>query len=152
MALIFLRSEVEAAPEVVRARFSWDDWYAKNKQRLSEKRAKRYAEDAGYREAALKRSRAQRKKKVVTFPADGYTVSFAHMADQLGVTTWVLREWRRKNYFPEPRHRDHRLWFTPDQAMLLRRLKTFFDDHGVRVSESKREALTSVTALVYANW
>ena len=97
----------------MKAGFNWDAWYAKNKQRLSEKRAKRYREDAAYRAAALERSRQQReKKKPEPVSTDPHTVSFMDAADDLGVTVWVLREWRRKNYFPEPHRRDGRLWFT----------------------------------------
>ena len=42
------------------------------------------------------------------------------------MTVWVLREWRRKNYFPEPHDRDGRLWFMSHQVQLLRRVEQFF--------------------------
>ena len=139
----------EAAP--VKAGFSWSTWYANNKERLSEKRAKRYAEDPEYREAALNRSRHQRevKKEPVT---DGFTVSFNDMARALDVSVWVLREWRRKNYFPEPFRREGRLWFKPAHIPLLQSLHTFFLDHGIRVGESKRRALDETVQLIWANW
>jgi predicted alpha-1,6-mannanase (GH76 family) len=150
MALIFKPSTVEV-PEPAKSGFNWDDWYQKNKTRLSEKRAKRYREDAAYRAAALKRSRAQRsvKKEPVT---DKHTVSFNDAAQDLNVTVWVLREWRRKNYFPEPHRRDGRLWFSPYQVELLRKVGQFFDQYGARLSEARRPELESLVSLTYANW
>lgn len=145
MALIFVR------PETPSGSFNWDDWYQKNKKRLSEKKKARYQNDPAYRKAALERSRAQRQKKVVS-PDEGYTISFSEMARLLHITPWVLREWRRKNYFPEPQHRDHRLWFRPDQFVLLNQLATFFSTYGVRVGENKRQALEAITEMIYANW
>lgn len=131
--------------------FSWDAWYAKNKSRLSEKRARRYREDTAYREAALERSRKQRETKKVTVKDDNW-VSFNDAAVGLGITVWVLREWRRKDYFPEPARRQGRLWFTPPQVQLLQRLHEFFVAHGVRVTEANRQALEEVVSLIYANW
>lgn len=148
MALRILEKETQ--DQIVSKGFSWDAWYAANKQRLSEKRAKRYREDPAYREAALKRSRSQRAVKVPV--TDGYVISFNDVAREVGVTPWVLREWRKKDYFPEPRHRDGRLWFNKQQIELLKKLQEFFVEQGVRVSESKREALQGVTAWVYSNW
>ena len=131
--------------------FSWDAWYAKNKARLSEKRAKRYREDPAYRSAALERSRQQREtKKVET--TDVHSVSFNDAAQALSVTVWVLREWRRKNYFPEPTRRDGKLWFSHAQVQLLMKLQKFFFEQGARVTEAKRPALENVIGLVYANW
>lgn len=140
-------------PEAVKHGFNWDAWYAKNKQRLSEKRAKRYREDASYRAAALERSRQQREtKKPEPAATDSYTISFTNAADDVGVTVWVLREWRRKNYFPEPHHRDGRLWFSPHQVQLLRRVRQIFDHYGSRVTEAFRPELDAQVSLTYANW
>lgn len=153
MALIFVKPiETLEVPGPVRQGFSWDAWYAKNKHRLSEKRAKRYREDASYRQAALERSRKQRDKKVVPVSTDPHSVSFTDAAQILGVTVWVLREWRRKNYFPEPYRKDGRLWFTPLQVQWLRTIHEFFVQNGVRVTEATRGKLEDVTSLVYSNW
>jgi len=150
MALIIVRrDEPQTLPE--KHGFSWDQWYAQNKERLAEKRAKRYAEDSAYREAALKRSREQRKKTKLPVE-DEYTVSFTEMARLLSITVWVLREWRRKSYFPEPYHRDGRLWFKPEHEGLLISLREYFDTNGVRVTDATRKGLEDVVSLVYSNW
>lgn len=152
MALIWnVKAQAPEVPGPVKQGFSWDAWYAKNKNRLAEKRAKRYREDAAYREAALGRSRAQRKAKKVPVAYE-HSVAFNDAANLLGVTVWVAREWRRKNYFPEPHRRDGRLWFKPAQVQWLRRLKQFFDQHGARVTNATRPELEGVVSLVYANW
>jgi hypothetical protein len=150
MALILKMREAPLAP-LVKPGFNWDQWYLKNKARLSEKRAKRYREDPGYRAAALQRSRAQRalKKEPTT---DVHTVSFHEAAQALDITVWVLREWRRKDYFPEPVRRDGRLWFSSAQVEALRQLRDFFRAQGARVTEATRGALENVTGLIYANW
>jgi hypothetical protein len=141
MALIWAQQTTPTAPPDTQSEgFSWDAWYAKNKTRLAEKRAKRYAEDPAYREAALRRSREQRQKDK-TPVLDGTTVPFKDMAQALGVTTWVLREWRRKNYFPEPVNRDGRLWFHPDQRGLLQGLASFFEERGSRLDEAMQRDL-----------
>lgn len=158
MALVFVTRQQTAEPQQSIAPpksegFSYSAWYEANKQRLSEKRAKRYREDPEYREKAIARAKAQRaqtkKKEPVT---DGYTVSFRQMAEQLGVTVWVLREWRRKNYFPEPHLRDSWLWFKPEHVGLLNRLKLFFEQNGHRVSDATRGALDDLVSLIYVNW
>lgn len=150
MSLIFkpLTAPVEAPQKTG---FQWDAWYAKNKARLSEKRAKRYREDPAYRQAALARSRQQRGTKKPSV-AGAYTVSFNEAAQSLGVTVWVLREWRRKNYFPEPQRRDGRLWFSPHQIDLLRNVAGYFVQHGPRVSAAHRQDLENLVSLTYANW
>lgn len=154
MALIIVRRQDIVKPVISvkkQSGFNWDEWYAQNKGRLSEKRAKRYRDDPDYRQAALKRSENQRlgKKTPVT---DGHTIAFADAANQLGITVWVLREWRKKDYFPEPFRRDGRLWFSHGQVDLLQRIQQFFLDHGVRVNEAKRNQLQNVVSLTYANW
>lgn len=153
MALIFIKEKSKPSPSVAPG-FSWDRWYAQNKKRLAEKRAKRYREDTAYRQAALERGKSQRKKKTAVADPESlqFSVSFNDMARLLGITVWVLREWRRKDYFPEPHHREGRLWFKPEHQSLLHLLHTFFATHGVRVAEAKRPVLQEVVALVYANW
>ena len=151
MGLTIIRKPEPTPVVTKKSGFSFAQWYEKNKARLSEKRAKRYREDPVYRAAALKRGRAQRKKKP-TPVTDGYTVSIQDAAHDVGVTVWTLREWRKKNYFPEPKHRDGRLWFTAAQVAALMKLEAFFHVHGSRVTAAKKPLLDDVVSLVFANW
>ena len=73
--------------------------------------------------------------------------------EELGVTVWVLREWRRKNYFPEPYRRDGRLWFTSRQVQWLEQRPAVFVQHGSRVTDSHQKSeLEDCGQLIYVNW
>lgn len=131
--------------------FNFNTWYDKNKQRLSQKKAERYKNDPAYRKACLEASRRQREGKGEQVK-DEYSLSFNVLAEQLGVSQWTLREWRRKGYFPEPKFRNGRMWFTTGQKDLLSKLRDFFSANGGRVTSSKRGEMEELTNLVYANW
>jgi hypothetical protein len=149
MALFFVRMP----PAKVENGFNYSNWYQKNKKALSEKRAKKYATNAQFRNAALERSRNQREKTVkVVVNTEGFDVSLSQAANQLGISIWVLREWRKKSYFPEPRFQAGKLWFKDYQVSLLSRLKDFFSTHGVRTSAVDRNDLNDLISLTYANW
>src|SRR5512133_3859968 len=86
-------------------------WYVKNKQRLSEKRKQRYAEDPEYRQRALEASRLRRRgESALTTPPEGLS-SFAEAAERIGVGISTLHEWRREKLFPEPKRHNGHLWF-----------------------------------------
>lgn len=150
MALTIIHRE--EAPTIQKSGFDYSDWYQKNKKNLLKKRKSRYENDKEYREAALRRSKEQRDRKRQQKENYLHNVPFTDAAQQLGVTVWVLREWRSKNYFPEPKKRSGRLWFQPSQVELLERIRVFFEEHGVRVTEAKRSALEDVINFVYSNW
>lgn len=132
-------------------KFSWNAWYDANKDRLAKKKADKYRNDPVYREAAKKRSKEHNQQKH-DIPDDGFNISMNGVAEQLEVSIWVIREWRRKSYFPEPVCRLSRFWFNAKQVALLHELKMFFDKNGVRMAFLKREALDMVVGFVYANW
>ena len=125
-------------------------WYQTNKETLSANRKNRYATDAEYREACLERSRKRQAAKLQPV-ADGYTISFESAAERLGVTIGVLRDWRRQHYFPEPRSRTGRLWFTENQIQLMRQLKQLDVNHctGWKKRNRKRKELSGFFA---SNW
>jgi len=153
MALTIVRPvQTTAAPKAGgKGQFNFKVWYKKNKKSLSERRKARYHTDPSYREKALNNSRGQRKNKPVEQDG-GFTVAFQDAADQVDVTIWTLREWRKKNYFPEPRHRAGRMWLKPYHVEQLKTLKAFFDHHGIRVTADTREPLKDLVSLIYANW
>src|SRR5437867_3738780 len=81
------------------------NWYEKNKQRLSEKRKKLYAENPEYRQRALETSRRRRRgEPTPMMPPDDATISFAQAAERVGMSISALHEWRGKKYFPDPKH------------------------------------------------
>jgi hypothetical protein len=132
---------------------SFAKWYDKNKQALAERRAKRYLNDAKYRQKIIDRSRLNRANNKPSQPnPEGYDHHMMGAAEALGITIWTLREWRKKDYFPEPVEFKGRLWFTGNQLQALRLLKQFFVKHGVRTSAANREALDTLVGQIYANW
>lgn len=133
-------------------KFDYKEWYEKNKQRLSEKKKTLYLTDKEYRESAIKRSTEQRQKRKVELFSDGYTISLSQAADMIGVTVWTLREWRKKYYFPEPKHKGNRVWFHPQQIPLLEKLQHFFYQNGVRTSKEIRPKLEALIQEIASQW
>jgi hypothetical protein len=121
-------------------------WYEKHKQRLSEERKKRYAQDPEYRQRQLEASRRHRRgERSLPKPPDA-PIFFAQAAERTGIGVSTLREWRRKKYFPEPQHHNGRLWFSEKQVLLLENLKQFFRLNGRKPRHIKLERLKAVVA------
>ena len=131
------------------------EWYQKNKERISKERKERYRTDPVFRAQSIARVKARRKAKpkVKLYPGGDYLYTYAETARQVGVSVWVLRGWREKDYFPEPYAFDGKLWFTPQQVGWLNRLHKFFVVNGPRGSSDQyQDALKSLVRLTYANW
>jgi hypothetical protein len=143
-------SNTNATP-AQKGKFSYKQWYQDNKVRLSAKKKKLYAEDPVYRDAAIERSRTNRKKSAPLDLGD-HTVAFKDAADQLVVSLWTLREWRRKHYFPEPFTAQGRMYFSPGQVALLTKLAEFFAANGNRTVEVNKDQLSDLVGLVLVNW
>lgn len=127
-------------------------WYKDNKERLAKKRAARYQNDPAYREKIIANAaKARMKKRGVVIP-EGYSYHMVDAAEILGVTIWQLREWRKKNWFPEPMENGGRLWFTANQITLLQGLRDFLNAHGNRVTQAIAPDLENAVNLLFANW
>jgi hypothetical protein len=137
---------------ILKKRNNFSTWYEKNKERLSEKRKKLYAEDPEYRKRALEASRSRKRgKRGLLIPPDA-PISFAEAAARTGIGVSTLHEWRRKEYFPEPKHYQRTLWFSETQVLLLGNLKQFFATYGKRRWNTKQALLREVIASISANW
>lgn len=132
--------------------FKKSSWYEKNKERLSQRRKKLYAENLAYRERALQASRRYRRgERTPPVPADA-PISFVQAAERLAIGASTLREWRTKKLFPEPKHHCRGLWFTENQVSLLKELKAFFQKYRMRPGKIKQDRLEEVKASISANW
>ena len=131
--------------------FDYRLWYETNKGRLSTKRRQRYSSDAEFRTKAVERSRkrVQAKVQLVT---DGYTVSFDSAAKKIGVSIWVLRDWRRKHYFPDPVRGWGDLWFTEHQITLLQKLRTSWHRIWFESRHLREERLEELREVIKSNW
>jgi hypothetical protein len=137
---------------ILKKESAFQRWYKKNKQVLSEKRKKLYAEDLEYRQRALENSRKRRRgESTLTTPPDAL-ISFAEAAERIGVSVSTLHEWRRKQLLPEPKHNNGRLWFSEKQVVLLTRLKEVIRVYGKRRGKVKWDRLKEVVASISAEW
>jgi transposase-like protein len=138
------------------------DWYQENKERLSQKRKKLYAENPEYSQRALEASRRYRRgERTPSMPADA-PISISEAADRLGIGTSTLREWRRKEVFkqkllPEPKYYKGGVWFTEKQIELLRLLqiellrllKEFFRKYKMRPSKMTQPILAELRSSIF---
>lgn len=132
---------------------TYQRWYEKHKQELSQKRKLRYQNDPAYRQKILDRKHKQLEKaKAEHQPPAGYVHTMQDVADGLGVTVWTIREWRKKGYFPAPLKCGRNLLFTDAQFYLLRKLEDFLQAHGKRLSRASRDKLQDEINLIHANW
>lgn len=131
---------------------SFSKWYEGNKDKLSQQRKERYRTDPEYRQKVIQRSLEHRMAKRGDEIPPGYEHHMAGAAEIIGVTIWSLREWRKKNYFPEPLEFKGRRWFTGNQLQLLIRLRQFFDQRGVRTRAADKADLSDLVDLIYGNW
>jgi MerR HTH family regulatory protein len=132
---------------------SFRRWYAKNRERLSQKRKQRYAEDAEYRQRAVEGSRRRRGGGAnSTTPPNDAPISFGQAAERIGRHVSTLHEWRRKKLFPEPKHYGGRLWFSEKQVLLLTKLREVIRVYGNRRGKVKQHQLKDVVASIGASW
>jgi hypothetical protein len=128
-------------------------WYKPNKERVSAKRKKRYAEDPEYRQCCLEASRRYRRgERSLTGPPSNAPISFAQAAERIGRSRSALDEWRRKKLFPEPKRHNGRLWFTEQQVLLLMKLKEVIRMYGNRRGKVKQHQLNEAGKFIHANW
>ena len=132
---------------------SFSKWYAKpeNRAELSRRRKEKYQQDPDYRRKVIERSASRRINERGPLP-EGFTYHMEQAAEQVGVTIWTLREWRKKNYFPEPPDYLGKLWFSQSQVNLLGQLREFFEVHGRRVGVRTKPMLEDLVSLIYSNW
>jgi hypothetical protein len=129
-------------------------WYEKNKQALAEKRKARYRNDPEYRAKALENRKKQiaRTPKVRDALPESYKYNLVGMSEKLNVSIWRLRDWRGKDYFPEPYKHGRELWFTDHQALLLGDLGKFFQNHNGRITKTNEDELQELVGFIAVNW
>jgi hypothetical protein len=124
------------------------DWYQKNKGSLATKRKAKYQTNPDYRAKRLASSYRQRERSRKVLPA-GCEVNFSTAAKRLDITFFMLREWSKRKYFPEPVKYAGRMWFTENQVLLMEKLAQFFNQNG---SRTKNVELSFIVDWIFANW
>jgi len=130
---------------------NYSRWYEKNREILSAKRAERYKNDPEYRAKALERSVNRRKSVEKSLCPEGYAFNFQQLADYLDMSLWTLRDWRRKNFFPEPHRANGRSWFTEAQAEQLKKMRQLMKPKGPPTKE-RAQQLQDLIDITYSNW
>lgn len=127
------------------------DWYAKNSERLSSARKKRYAEDPAFRDHVNARNRENRLKAKADQPPrrEHYDYDMRSVAENLDVTVSSLRWWMTAGYYPRPYMHDGKFWFTAHQIDLLRPIADLFAVDTAAKHSQELEVLKT-TALM--NW
>jgi hypothetical protein len=119
---------------------------------LGEDSKKLYVENPEYRQRVLEASRKRRRGEPnLPVPHDA-GISFAEAAERTGMSISTLHAWRRRKYFPEPKHHSRRLWFSEKQVLLLNNLKEFFTLYGKRRWNMKKNQLKEVVASICSHW
>lgn len=132
---------------------SFKEWYDNGgNKKLSKKRKERYKNDPLYRQNAINKAADRRKLVKLVPPPDGYVCTLEDVAKRMGCSIWTVREWRRKNYFPEPLVHKGRMMFTEQQLLMLWKLFDFFLENGKRLKEADKDKLDNLVAIVYSNW
>lgn len=131
---------------------SFKNWYEENKEKLASDRKHKYETDPVYRLKVLSRSRKFRADHPPAPPPIGCDRDFEETAGDLGITVWTLREWRRKNYFPEPNLHAGKFYFSMPQVEQLLSLVSFFAKNGQRIRKDTKAGLDNVISSVFANW
>jgi hypothetical protein len=85
-------------------------------------------------------------------PPHDARISFAQAAERAGISISTLHDWRRKKYFPEPKHHSRGLWFSEKQVLLLNELKEFFRLYGKRPWNMKLNRLKEVVDSIGSHW
>jgi len=129
---------------------NFSKWYEKNKEKLAEKRAARYHSDPEYRAKSIEQSRSRRKAAEEPLCPEGYAYNFQQLAEHLDMSIWTLRDWRRKNFFPEPYMHRGRQWFKEDQAQWLMQMRGLLQ-RGAPTKERSVQ-LQDLVELIYSNW
>jgi hypothetical protein len=129
---------------------SFRRWYNANKQRLSEERKKRYAQDPEYRQRQLESSKRYRRGERCLPNPPAAPISFTQAAERTGIGVTTLHEWQKKQYFPEPQHHNRGLWFSEKQVFLLKNLKDRV--YKKRRWYMKSDRFQEVIASTFGNW
>ena len=134
----------------------WQSWYEDNKERIAKARAERYANDPIYRAKLKENARARYKAKFGTTKRsvpERYVVQLKDLPDYVeGLTLSRFREWRKREYIPEPFRKHNEVWFTHPQVNLLRSFQAFFTTRDTRIGSREREGLQSLINDIKESW
>lgn len=147
MVLQIISREVEPTPDKPKpGSKDFKKWYEKNKLEFNKARALKYQQNSAYRE------RQHHYKRLRIKPDPVGCVTLTELAEELGITIWVLNEWRKKDYFPAAFAYKGSRWVRKDNIGLLQALKEHFEKQGRRISRANEGALHDLRQWIFENW
>lgn len=141
----------------------FQNWYAKNRERLNAERRHRYQTDPEYRRKAIAVSaRYRSKKEHVRKPpiqlvrvVNGVPVpvfSAMETAQQIGRSAQSIRKWERRGWIPAPIFPGRRRLYTAGQISLIQRLADVLEDCVGRHSADKQSMLATTVRIIHEHW
>ena len=133
----------------------YKDWYARNKEKLSVERRKKYHTDPEYRQSILEKGKEWREKTgysrvgsgqvgprpVRSIEVNGEAVTvytIGYLSKLIGVKPQTIRAWIKRQILPETKHKDrgkNRLWTGSEIEAIVSAVRTAIEKQGRIVCE-----------------
>lgn len=127
-------------------------WYDENRQRLSEIRKARYHTDPEYRAKVIQHARDSRARRAPRPQAMGdHSIRLPDLLATLSISPWQYQEWRKRDYFPEPRRFGREVRFTPRQQVLIGNIAKCVAGKR-KLTRQDQVVLQSAVSMAFANW
>ena len=113
---------------------AYQRWYERNKEKVSERRRKRYRNDPEFRKKKLQyRKEQSMREKIARRKAkpEKYVYTTEDVEQILNISNWKIRRWREEGLTPEPYTHFRKHWYTETQVELMGMLNDFMESiHG----------------------
>lgn len=109
--------------------FSQEEYYRKNKKRITQHRKNRYATDADYRKQIKDRALIHKQRNRTVSPKGviksrkGFFITIGKLSEVIGKDRQTIRMYHRTGILPTPTHFDTRGWrlYTVHQVLLIKK-------------------------------
>jgi MerR HTH family regulatory protein len=144
-------SENHVVQSVAGSETPFKRWYKAHKLELAAKRKHKYDTDPEYKQKVKDSANAHRaaKKAAARTRPEGYDVTQAKAAEELGITEYLLRAWAERGWYPQPLESKGRKYFTMGQVQLLKALVNYITEVK---GKSDSDVFKSINANIFSNW
>lgn len=126
--------------------FSQTEYYRRNRDKILERRRKRYQDDKEYRERIRQRAREIYDESKPDKPSDRHVfsgrngkkfISIGKLGQAINREIQTIRWYHRTGLFPSPLYHDKRGWrlYSVDQAIMLKDLFSLYDAKEITTDE-----------------
>lgn len=156
-------TKVPSDPDLLKAyrALHFQKWYqSKGREAHSERRKKRYHEDAEYREQVLARNREVKEK--IRVPLDGRIVRYieghkelvyriGQVSEKIGKSPAIIRDWEKLGLIPAPSVTEARRIYTEIQVGLMKSLADALNE-AKGDSLLTAEVKENLRPIIYSRW